>query len=120
MENFSLNKVKQETKQTINFIIKFCNERNINPPTIKKFLFYKKENTIIPECIYFFMGNNYSKYYFFNSILFYEFYNLLPYDYQKDIANQEEMTVIRRLTMANPELNSFLSLTLKKDFWTNK
>ena len=120
MDNFSLSKIKQETKYSINYIIKFCNERNVNPPTLKKFFSYKKENTIIQECIYYFMGNNYSKYYFFNSISFYEFYNLLPTDFQKDIANQDEMTTIRRLTMADTELSNFLISTLKKDFWSYK
>lgn len=119
MDTFSLNKIKKETKDSINYILKFCAERNVTP-SMRNFLFHKKEGTFIPDCIYFFMGQNYSKYYFFNSKTFYEFYNTLPTDYQKDILNEEEMNIIKRLTLADNELTSFLNGILKKDFWSVK
>jgi hypothetical protein len=119
MDTFSLNKIKKETKESINYIIKFCSERNLTP-SMKNFLFHKKEGAFIPECIYFFMGQNYSKYYFFNSIAFYEFYNMLPPDFKKDILNEEEMNIIKRLTLADNDLTIFLNGILKKDFWSYK
>ena len=119
MDTFSLNKIKKETKDSINYIIKFCSERNITP-SMRNFLSFKKEGAFIPDCIYFFMGKNYSKYYFFNSIAFYEFYNSLPTDYQKDILSEEEMNIIKRLTLADNDLTNFLSGILKKDFWSSK
>jgi hypothetical protein len=117
MDTFSLNKIKKETKDSINYILKFSAERNITP-SIKNFLFYRKQGAFIPDCIYFFMGQQYSKYYFFNSKTFYEFYNSLPTDYKKDILNEEEMNIIKRLTLADNELSNFLSGILKKDFWS--
>jgi hypothetical protein len=119
MDTFSLNKIKKETKESINYIIKFCSERNVTP-SMKNFLFFKKEGAFIPDCIYFFMGQAYSKYYFFNSITFYEFYNSLPPDFQKDILAQDEMNTIKRLTLADNDLTGFLSGILKKDFWSSK
>jgi hypothetical protein len=116
-----ITKVRKDTKESINYILKFCQNKNIKN-SLRSFLFYKKEGASIPESIYFFFGQTYSKYYFFNSKIFYEYYNSLPPDFKKDIAPFEEISQFQRLTVAYPDVQEFISSLLQKDYvyWSEK
>lgn len=116
-----ITKINKETKESINYILKFCEIRNLKN-SLRSFLFYKKEGAFIPESIYFFFGQNFSKYYFFNSKIFYEYYSNLPPDFKKDIATYDEIAQFQRLTVADPEIQKFICSLLQKDYiyWENK
>jgi hypothetical protein len=117
--NHNVLRIKSEVKKTIDHIIQFCKSNNV-PTTLKNFLNYKENNSTIPKSIYFFMSRNYSQYFFFNSKMFYEFYNSLPIDFQRDIADLSEIATVQRLSLQDSELSSFLKELLKTDYIYNK
>lgn len=111
-----LNKVQVETKESLRYVVKFCKERNLKP-TLRNFLFYKKtEHSGVPESVYYFYGGTYSKYYFYNSKVFYEYYCSLQPDFQKDLVTVEELQSVQRFTLASDELQNFVKKTLQNDY----
>lgn len=111
-----INKVKQETNSSLKYVVKFCKERNVKP-SLRNFLFHKKsEHAYVPESVYYFFGGVYSKYYFYNSKVFYEYYCSLQPDFKKDLTTNEELLAVQRFTLANVELHDYVKSTLKKDY----
>lgn len=110
-----LNKVKSETNSSLRYIKKFCDENSVKF-SLRSFLFYKKQNSSIPQSVYYFFGGNYSKYYFYNSKLFYEYYNSLQPDFRRDVTSVEELLQVQRLTLATSELHTYVSSLLKQDY----
>ena len=118
--NTYLLKIRNELKKDVDYMISFCQQRNINP-TLDNFLNFKKEGTRIPECIYFFMAGNFCKFYFFNSKKWNVFFENLHTDFQNDLGGRDEVHKIKLLAASDLDLSEYLTQILKKDFiWYKK
>lgn len=117
--NANLLRIKSEIKSTINHIVSFCKNNNL-PVTLGNFLNHREANSTIPKSIYYFMSKEYSQYFFYNSKLFFQFYNSLPPDFKRDIADPSEIGTVQRLTFSDSELHSYLKELLKNDYIYNQ
>jgi hypothetical protein len=115
MEDHFVISIKKQIIKDLSYIKKFCKEKNI-PSSIDSFLSYK-EKGIIPSCIYFFMGRDYSKFLFFNSKKWNDFFLSLPKDFQNDIASLAEIRKIKLLSISDKHIEQFLYNILKEDFY---
>lgn len=118
MDSYLL-KIKNEIANDFEFMISFCNERNIEP-TLQNFLSFKKESSRIPECIYYFMSGKFCRIYFYNSKKWNTFFSSLDTDFQNDLGGSAEVHKIKLLVASDLDLSEYLSKILKKDFvWYN-
>jgi hypothetical protein len=102
--------LKHQIRKDLLYIKKFCIQNNISP-SYHNFLTYKTGQ--IPSCIYFFLGNDYCKYFFCSSKKYHSFFNFLPQDFKQDIGYPKKILLLLK---TKPHIQEYLKTILKNDY----